>query len=631
MTGPAIDLGIPGLGPATPLARGGFAQVYLAEQVSLRRTVAVKVLFAPPADQLAYARFERECHALGAVSQHPNIVVVHDRGVTADGRPYLIMEYRRGGSLADRLADDGPMPPDQVRNVGVKIAAALAVAHDAGVIHRDVKPANILLSAYGEPALADFGIARIDGAEQTTNGQVTASLAHAAREVLDGGDPTVQSDVYSLGSTLFELAVGRPPYQGDDDHTVWAMLHRIMAEPAPPAASFGVPGDLAAVIDRALAWDLTDRYRSAADLRDALATVAPATVEEAAARPVVAPTATPTVRVPPAPTGEIRFGPDQATRPLPSGTDRAGRSSDGPTVPDEPTVPDGPTVPDERTVPDGAGPVADREPAGDVADRGDVEGVLGFSADPRPPAEGPAETTTSASGDLDTTAAGDRAGADPKRPQRGRTWWRPIAAVVAMMAVVGLVVVTADPFDLDLLDGAEPDPPRPEVEFSQARIEPLVVGRRYALGVRNDPPGSRFRVVVDDDPVDDDPVLTPIYRAEAGRHRVAVEVIAADGTTVRTDPVDIYVSPGPPEGGFRVNLASVRIDPGNWPRALDQYDEMVADGHTDLIISESESGDFWQFYIDGFGDDRDAAWDYCDRFELGPDECFAAAIDPGDG
>ena len=265
-----VNLGIDGIGDATPLAAGGFAQVYTAEQTSLRRSVAVKVLFAAQHDKDSFARFERECHALGAVSGHPNIVVVHDRGTTNAGHPYIIMELRKGGSLSDHLANEGTMSSHEVVALGIKIGSALEVAHGAKVLHRDIKPANILLSSYGEPALADFGIARIEGGNKTTSGIFSASVAHAPREVLDGREPTARSDIYSLGSTLFEAFVGHPPYQRKGVESVWSLISRIMEEDPPDPRSFGMPDALASVVDRALTHDENRRYQSAAEFVDAL-------------------------------------------------------------------------------------------------------------------------------------------------------------------------------------------------------------------------------------------------------------------------------------------------------------------------------------------------------------------------
>lgn len=123
--------------------------------------------------------------ALGAVSGHPNIVTVHAAGTTAAGQAHLVMGYERGGSLGDRL-QHGPLPWPEVLDVGIRMADALEVAHRAGVLHRDVKPDNILVGEFGDPKLTDFGIARLTGGPQTTSGRITASVAHAPPEVLSG-------------------------------------------------------------------------------------------------------------------------------------------------------------------------------------------------------------------------------------------------------------------------------------------------------------------------------------------------------------------------------------------------------------------------------------------------------------
>ena len=265
-----IDLGIRGLGPAEHIGRGGFADVYKAEQISLRRTVAVKVLRAQASDAETEARFERECHAIGAVSDHPHIVGVHEGGFTRNGRAYLVMEYLPGGSLREHLDSSGPLPVDQVVDTGIKIARALGEAHRAGVLHRDVKPANIMISAYGEPALGDFGIARIEGGHQTATGLVTASFAHAAPEVLEGMAPTAGADVYSLGTTIFELMIGQPPYYDPADESIWPLMKRILSEPMPSPESVGMSRQLGRVFLRATDRDPGLRYADADQLADEL-------------------------------------------------------------------------------------------------------------------------------------------------------------------------------------------------------------------------------------------------------------------------------------------------------------------------------------------------------------------------
>ena len=189
-----VDLGIAGLGPGTPIGRGGFGTVYKAEQPAFRRTVAVKVLDGQ-LDERAQRRFERECQAMGSLSDHPGIITIFDAGTTGTGAPYLMMAFQPGGSVADKLARDGALAWSEGLRIGVEVAEALAAAHRMEVLHRDVKPANILLSGYGHAQLGDFGIARVTGATQTRGDQLTASLLYAPPEILDGQPPAAASDV----------------------------------------------------------------------------------------------------------------------------------------------------------------------------------------------------------------------------------------------------------------------------------------------------------------------------------------------------------------------------------------------------------------------------------------------------
>src|SRR5688572_5427557 len=213
-----MDLGVRGCEEATEIGRGAFGVVYRARQTLYNRTVAVKVL--PVLDDKARGRFDREREAMGALSSHPNIVSVYDSGTTPDGRSYLVMDFMAGGTLAERLAQQGPIPWAEVTALGVKLAGALEAAHGAGVLHRDLKPENALISAYGEPALADFGIARVQGAARSTTGAITGTLAYIAPEILAGRPPSAQSDVYGLGSTLFALLAGGPAFIYDTDESI---------------------------------------------------------------------------------------------------------------------------------------------------------------------------------------------------------------------------------------------------------------------------------------------------------------------------------------------------------------------------------------------------------------------------
>jgi len=260
---PVLDLGIVGLTDPAEIGVGGFATVYKADQPAFRRTVAVKVIAALNLDDAAKERFERECQAMGSLSEHPNIVSVYDAGFTNTGRPYMIMAHLPGGSLQDRIDDKGTVSWQDATLIGIHLAGALETAHRAEVIHRDIKPANVLMSAYGDAQLTDFGIARISGGHETRSGVITASMAHAPPEVLDGQRPAIGSDVYSLGSTIFELMFGTPAFQEDGDESMVPMLRRILTAAPPDLRAHGVPDEVCAVIEKSMAKDPGDRQESA--------------------------------------------------------------------------------------------------------------------------------------------------------------------------------------------------------------------------------------------------------------------------------------------------------------------------------------------------------------------------------
>ena len=264
------DLGIAGFEDAQLIGQGGFGSVYRATQTALDRTVAIKVLSIPGVRDDTKVRFERECRAVGALSDHPHIVTVYDCGINEWDRPYIVMDHMARGSLADVVTKQGPMPWADAVAIGIKVAGATATAHSAGILHRDIKPENVLLSSYGEPKLADFGISSISGEGHTTSGAITASLSHAAPELLNGDPASVRSDVYALASTVFTLLAGRPPFSRAEGKTLASLIARIVTEAPPDLRPRGVPDAVCGVLESCLAKDPDSRIASAAGLGDAL-------------------------------------------------------------------------------------------------------------------------------------------------------------------------------------------------------------------------------------------------------------------------------------------------------------------------------------------------------------------------
>ncbi len=273
---------VPGVDDLQIIGRGGFGVVYRGHQGDLGRDVAVKVLSAPGADERAVELWRREVTAMGRLSNHSNIVAAFSAGVTADGHPYLVMPYVPGGSLHDRIRDHGPLPAAEVARIGARVASGLAAAHAARVLHRDVKPANVLMSEYGEPQLTDFGIARLVDAATTTTGSVRATIGYAAPEVLGGDPATPASDVYGLGATLHAALRGQAPFAGTEGESFAARIGRVMTQPPPDLRPLGVAPALAEVVEAALAKDPADRPQTANDLRLRLEALHPAALAVAA-------------------------------------------------------------------------------------------------------------------------------------------------------------------------------------------------------------------------------------------------------------------------------------------------------------------------------------------------------------
>ncbi|MEE8603660.1 serine/threonine-protein kinase [Euzebya tangerina] len=270
MSDDVVELGIDDLTDAVVVGEGGFGTVYKARQESLRRDVAVKVVTNTVKDRKVRIRFEREIQAMGMLSGHPNIVTVYDSGFTEQGKPYILMDFMERGSLGDRLEKTGAIPPAEVLTMMVKVCGALETAHQAGILHRDLKPENILVSGYGEPKLGDFGIARLKGGPETQTSSLTASIEHVAPELLEAKPPDAATDLYALGSTMYKLLIGEAAFVHSTDQSIVPALSRIKDDPVPDLRAKGIPDDVAALVERAMAKRQDQRFGSAAQMGHAI-------------------------------------------------------------------------------------------------------------------------------------------------------------------------------------------------------------------------------------------------------------------------------------------------------------------------------------------------------------------------
>lgn len=271
------------------LGSGGFSDVFLYEQELPKRSVAVKVLLTDSVDEAARARFVTEANVMARLSAHPFIATIFDAGVSADDRPYLVMEYCSGPSLADRLKRER-IPVEDALRTGVRLSSAVATAHDAGILHRDIKPANVLTNAFGWPALTDFGIAsaleelpvhtttlselRRAGSDTATSGSrsVGLSVPWSPPEMFaDDPDPDVRSDIFSLAATLHTLLAGRTPFEvpGRSNGTL-DLIGRIERGMITPLDRPDLPPSLTAVLRTGMAPRRENRYGSAVEFARAL-------------------------------------------------------------------------------------------------------------------------------------------------------------------------------------------------------------------------------------------------------------------------------------------------------------------------------------------------------------------------
>ncbi len=276
-------LGIDHLDDVHVIGQGGFSTVYSARHMLFQRPVAVKVLnkLAKESDK---RRFELECEVMGRMSDHKNVVTVYQAGYTADTNPYLVMELVTGGTLADRLAASGPIPWKEAIELIAPVGDALELAHAEGILHRDVKPENILV-ADGTPKLTDFGIAYLRDSTGATSTHITASWLHTAPETFENKRDE-RSDLYSLASTLHQLIQGTAPLWRPDDESLSPLMMRLVSEQAPALPPELAPRELSQLVVRALAKKPDDRPQDAREFSSLLrAVLAAPPVDEATSAP----------------------------------------------------------------------------------------------------------------------------------------------------------------------------------------------------------------------------------------------------------------------------------------------------------------------------------------------------------
>lgn len=264
---------LPGLTYVRPLGSGGFADVFLYEQDMPRRNVAVKVLPSDVSDADLLRMFNSEADVLAHLSAHPSIVTVYQAGVSAEGRPYIVMEYCPG-SLSQRYRVER-IPVAEALSIGVKMASALESAHRAGLVHRDIKPSNILVTSFGAPVLADFGISSSLARSQADE-ILAMSVPWSAPEVItEKTSGTIASEVWGLGATVYSLLAGHSPFerrekgQNSREH----LRRRIVHANYPPISRADVPASLQEVLATAMNRDPDRRYPGALAFGEALRAV----------------------------------------------------------------------------------------------------------------------------------------------------------------------------------------------------------------------------------------------------------------------------------------------------------------------------------------------------------------------
>lgn len=276
----AAEVQVPGYQILGPLGRGGMGIVYKARDTRLDRLVALK--FLPPhlhVDGEARERFLAEAQAAASLD-HPNICTIHEIGEAADGRMFIVMPFYQGQTLRDRIAR-GPLDLEEAVGCLLQVMRGLTLAHESGIIHRDVKPANIILTGSGLVKLMDFGLAKLPDVTLTRPGTLMGTVTYMSPEQLQGQTVDHRTDIWALGVVLYEALAGRPPFQGDHEQ---AVLYSILHNKPPPLAGqrSGLPAGLDTILAKTLAKDPKARYPSvpflAADLEQVLSEAEPATL-----------------------------------------------------------------------------------------------------------------------------------------------------------------------------------------------------------------------------------------------------------------------------------------------------------------------------------------------------------------
>lgn len=262
---PSQPPNLPGFSYVRVVGSGGFADVFLYEQNMPRRQVAVKVLLSEVVTPQVRQMFQAEANVMAQLSAHPSVLTVYQASVSADGRPYLVMELC-SAAPGQRYRSE-PFPVPDVLRIGVKIASAVETAHRAGVLHRDIKPSNILMTAYGHPVLSDFGIASTLGEAEAAEAQGLSIPWSAPEVLLDETPGTVASEVWSLAATLYSLLAGRSPFEvPGTENTPADLAARIQRARPEPIGRADVPPRLEAVLRKGMSKKAEARQSSVLEL-----------------------------------------------------------------------------------------------------------------------------------------------------------------------------------------------------------------------------------------------------------------------------------------------------------------------------------------------------------------------------